>query len=306
MDIYLLIDGQQQGPYTEEQVRQSLAEGLIPSDLPGWHEGLDDWVQVGSLARFQESSVSSPQEFAKPSPEPSVTQPPAISEPEQSSSASSPNRRKSRTRIYLAAGFATICILALIGIGIARALRAPAPNMSETISNSDSGGVDRGVSTPNRSDVTPEEARSWLKQAIESFGGGSVTSFANPLHSTDVTTITSYQDVSFERDILSIYVHQSVNEDSQYYTLKINLSAVMPESFWYRQAPECSMKDLFATEPKTYYDIVFASKWKQQAIYSPDNVDVKTFNIEIKDEQNAKRIVKALNFLTKQTKAEPF
>jgi hypothetical protein len=42
MDIYLLIQGEQQGPYTEEQVRQSLAEGQIPADLPAWREGLKD------------------------------------------------------------------------------------------------------------------------------------------------------------------------------------------------------------------------------------------------------------------------
>jgi hypothetical protein len=48
-DIYLLIEGQQQRPYTEDEVRQSLAEGLIPNDLPAWHEGLLEWVHVHPL-----------------------------------------------------------------------------------------------------------------------------------------------------------------------------------------------------------------------------------------------------------------
>ena len=49
-DIYLLIEGKQEGPYTEEQVRQSLAEGLIPPDLPAWHQGLpEDWAPISSI-----------------------------------------------------------------------------------------------------------------------------------------------------------------------------------------------------------------------------------------------------------------
>ena len=48
-EIYLLIENQQQGPYTEEQVRQSLAEGLIYGELLAWKDGLDHWVEVKSL-----------------------------------------------------------------------------------------------------------------------------------------------------------------------------------------------------------------------------------------------------------------
>jgi hypothetical protein len=48
-DIYLLIDGQQAGPYTEEQVRQSIAEGHIPADQLAWHEGLTEWKPLPTL-----------------------------------------------------------------------------------------------------------------------------------------------------------------------------------------------------------------------------------------------------------------
>ena len=48
-DIYLLIDGQQQGPYTEEQVLQSLAEGHIPPELLAWHEGIADWLPISNV-----------------------------------------------------------------------------------------------------------------------------------------------------------------------------------------------------------------------------------------------------------------
>lgn len=58
-NIYLLIEGKKEGPYTEEQVRQSLAEGLIPSDLLAWHEGLPDWVQVAGLVGSNEETTPS-------------------------------------------------------------------------------------------------------------------------------------------------------------------------------------------------------------------------------------------------------
>jgi hypothetical protein len=57
-DIYLLIEGKQEGPYTEEQVRQSLAEGLIPSDLPAWHDGLQgEWVPISSIVEVDPQSL---------------------------------------------------------------------------------------------------------------------------------------------------------------------------------------------------------------------------------------------------------
>ncbi len=49
MEIYLLMENQQKGPFTEEQVRQSLREGLLPSDHPAWHDGLPDWVPVSAI-----------------------------------------------------------------------------------------------------------------------------------------------------------------------------------------------------------------------------------------------------------------
>jgi len=64
-DIYLLTEGKQEGPYTKEQVRQSLAESRISTDHPAWHEGLDNWVTVGDLITSSADPtpiVSSPDE----------------------------------------------------------------------------------------------------------------------------------------------------------------------------------------------------------------------------------------------------
>lgn len=48
-DIYLLIEGQQQGPYTEEKLRQSLTEGLVPPHAPARREGMTDWAPLTTM-----------------------------------------------------------------------------------------------------------------------------------------------------------------------------------------------------------------------------------------------------------------
>jgi hypothetical protein len=52
--IYLLSEGKEDGPYTEDEIQQALAWGFIPSDLPAWREGLADWIQVGRLLGLPE------------------------------------------------------------------------------------------------------------------------------------------------------------------------------------------------------------------------------------------------------------
>ncbi len=47
--IFLVIDGKPEGPLTDAQVRDSLAQGGIPADTLAWHEGLDGWVAVEKI-----------------------------------------------------------------------------------------------------------------------------------------------------------------------------------------------------------------------------------------------------------------
>ena len=47
--LYLHIDGKQVGPFPEEEVRQSLAQGKFAPDALAWHDGLPTWVPLATL-----------------------------------------------------------------------------------------------------------------------------------------------------------------------------------------------------------------------------------------------------------------
>jgi len=58
--IFLAIDGSQQGPYTLEQVVQMAAQGSVPAGTLCWHEGLAGWTPVEQVI---------PQPAATPAPQ---------------------------------------------------------------------------------------------------------------------------------------------------------------------------------------------------------------------------------------------
>jgi len=47
--IYLAVNGQQQGPFTIDQLRQSLARGETSRETPAWYAGLAAWTPLGQL-----------------------------------------------------------------------------------------------------------------------------------------------------------------------------------------------------------------------------------------------------------------
>ncbi len=47
--IYLLLGGEQQGPYSEEEVRDMYRAGTVTADTPHWSEGMPDWKVLGPL-----------------------------------------------------------------------------------------------------------------------------------------------------------------------------------------------------------------------------------------------------------------
>jgi hypothetical protein len=48
-DYYLLIDNQQVGPYTADQLHQMLAQGRLTAESSAWYDGLPDWAPVSSI-----------------------------------------------------------------------------------------------------------------------------------------------------------------------------------------------------------------------------------------------------------------
>ena len=68
LQLYLLLNEQQAGPYTEEQVRDLVKAGSVAQTDYCWHEGIADWQQLNSVLTFQQ-------------PLPSVVPPPAPSQP---------------------------------------------------------------------------------------------------------------------------------------------------------------------------------------------------------------------------------
>src|SRR5687768_10582215 len=60
MQYHISQNGQQQGPFTEAEVRAKLARNEIaPTDL-GWHEGLTDWTPIGVLLESKSARTPPP------------------------------------------------------------------------------------------------------------------------------------------------------------------------------------------------------------------------------------------------------
>ncbi|HSO08476.1 MAG TPA: DUF4339 domain-containing protein, partial [Desulfoprunum sp.] len=68
MDIwYVAINGQQQGPFSQEHLRQALAVGSYSQDTLVWRQGFDAWrpiAQVPELLAPSAPSTSPPLPFA--------------------------------------------------------------------------------------------------------------------------------------------------------------------------------------------------------------------------------------------------
>lgn len=63
MQVWLLIDGEKQGPFHDFEVRSKIThEGLQP-DVLAWYESLDGWKPLSELALFEDSfETNSPEE----------------------------------------------------------------------------------------------------------------------------------------------------------------------------------------------------------------------------------------------------
>ena len=70
MEIFIRLSGVELGPYSEEQVRQHIAEGLITLDDPAKLAGMDDWAPLSDILPPEAEPVeSAPEPAASAAPE---------------------------------------------------------------------------------------------------------------------------------------------------------------------------------------------------------------------------------------------
>lgn len=60
MELYIHRDGQQYGPYSEDDVRSYIADGTVQESDLAWHEGASDWAPLSSLSSFSRASTVPP------------------------------------------------------------------------------------------------------------------------------------------------------------------------------------------------------------------------------------------------------
>jgi len=57
MDIYISKGEERKGPYSEDSIRQFLADGQFDGNELAWHEGLTQWIAVEEVGRGAESAA---------------------------------------------------------------------------------------------------------------------------------------------------------------------------------------------------------------------------------------------------------
>ncbi len=60
MQVYLLQNGQQTGPYNAEQIREMVFSCQISENDLGWHESLSDWQPLNSFIAFDSPLLTLP------------------------------------------------------------------------------------------------------------------------------------------------------------------------------------------------------------------------------------------------------
>lgn len=78
MQVWIIRNGEKNGPLPDFTIRQGIENGQYTADTPAWHEGLDAWTTLGKIALFESAfDASAPEESrrvddAPPPPPPSV------------------------------------------------------------------------------------------------------------------------------------------------------------------------------------------------------------------------------------------
>lgn len=70
---HIAVNGQAQGPYPEEEIRNMLDSGSITMSTMVWRDGMADWVAAGNLPEFRQPSGQGTPPVQPPSAYPSVS-----------------------------------------------------------------------------------------------------------------------------------------------------------------------------------------------------------------------------------------
>jgi hypothetical protein len=104
VNIYILQNGEQAGPYTRDQLQQFLAAGQVQGTDLAWREGLAEWVPLASIVPVL-AGKPSPAPVERPAPS-APTQPIRAEEPE-------PKSTSSRTWLKIIGALAVAAVLFL-------------------------------------------------------------------------------------------------------------------------------------------------------------------------------------------------
>jgi len=157
--------------------------------------------------------------------------------------------------------------------------------------------VDHPAPTPKPA-PSSEDTKKWLKDKIEAFGGDSYTDVPTGMYAK-----IAYRNIYFDGDVLIVEVAIDNMNGGAKNVEKIDLSAIRKDSFRF-------ITDDRSWDKRTTYENVVTYKlgWSSSGRESPTStVNGGTFqSIKIKNKDMAQRIVDALNFLTENSKPEPF
>ncbi|MBQ9561550.1 MAG: SPFH domain-containing protein [Prevotella sp.] len=59
-NYFLVVNGQQQGPYTEQQIRDAISQNRSVLTLLAWKSGMPTWLPLGTFIEFENSDKSCP------------------------------------------------------------------------------------------------------------------------------------------------------------------------------------------------------------------------------------------------------
>lgn len=117
MEIFIIRDGQQSGPFSEDAVQKMLADGSVRTQDVGWYKGLPSWLPLGELLKSQPAPGGG-------SPAPDAATPPSPTS--GSSRDSAPMTAKQRAFLkYLGAEFGENVTMQRAAIAVSEALENP-------------------------------------------------------------------------------------------------------------------------------------------------------------------------------------